>query len=399
MATYHFRAYDRNGTETRGTIYASTDSEALAALQRTGRLPFELKAIGGGPASNRSLFRQGIDYRKLFSDLAVLVSARLPLDAAISILASTARSSLTRRSLELLVNDIQAGTPASSAFRKLPGLPESIAALFESAEGGGQIERIILRVAGYFEEQATAREGVLSAIAYPIFLIVALLIAVAIIFSSLVPAVAPLLESTTPAPLSTIGMLLFVHHIVQDYGVPFLFFAVAGLATLVASALTTPGRRKLTIVLLKLPLLGQVLRDRSIGLYLETLGMLLLNGVAMRRALALARSTCTLPGIPRLLMGIENGVVSGRSFSEAARESHLFDSTTMALITIGYEAGKLGETVERAAIMLRTRANLTLSRAIAVISPTLTIVSGGFIGALVLTIMSALMQMNDMALQ
>jgi len=162
---------------------------------------------------------------------------------------------------------------------------------------------------------------------------------------------------------------------------------------------TAVGRDTVSSLWLRMPLLGRISGARGCARYLHVLGMLLANGVPMKKALELAASSCPVAAYRSKMTSIRSAVTAGVPFRKAAREANLFDSTSLSLIEMGDEANKLPDALKRAAFLLETETSRTIRRMLTLLTPAITIVMGGVIGGIVVSVMDALLSINNLAVQ
>lgn len=404
MTSYQYKAYGPTGNLVEGSVGATNREQALKAVQRLGLSPFHV-AVGGKPQVSslssvfRAKFKSKLDFARLFADLDVLLTAGFTIDRAIQTLLFEARLSHETKALKTVHERLASGGQLASSFQAIEGLTPSVLALLESAEGSGRIDTVIASLAKSYHQAAENRGAILQAIAYPLFLLCSMIGAFLVILFSLAPAIAPVFENGATSQNSVVSGLIFLHDLLSSNADFLAMVGVAGIATGAWLALTSRGRNLLLCAAMRLPHIGGLIRDGGTARYLETLATLLHNGVSMRKALNLSAGACPIPSFRDRLDAISNQVVSGGAFKQAAAAANLFDYTTLALIAVGDDASRLPHALDRAANLLFARAKQKMDRAVALLSPIMTITMGVMIGGLVLSIMSALLEINDAVLQ
>ncbi len=216
---------------------------------------------------------------------------------------------------------------------------------------------------------------------------------------ALVPAIDPVFEGISDKRPALISMLAAGRIFFLSYGWLVLMVTPPAGAIALYIRQTAAGREALSRLWLKLPLLGWISGTRGCARYLHVLGMLLANGVPMKKALELAASSCPVSAYRPKLALIRTDVTAGAPFRKAARETGLFDATSLSLIEMGDEANKLPEALKRAAFLLETETRRTIQRLLTLLTPTITIVMGGVIGGIVVSVMDALLSINNLAVQ
>lgn len=401
MTRFFYRAHGKDGIEAKGVIEAGSRVEAARLVSRSGRKLVELReettTFGAMPDIwGHVIPRSSFNYHRLFSELAILLQAGFTIDAALKAIAASQKG---KASLGNVVVSIGSGNSFSEAIAKLPDADPSVVALLVSGEHSGRLDEVVAVLAAMFEEEKKRKADVLEALLYPAFLVLMMLLAVGIIMFALVPAIDPVFEGIAdkrPVLISVLaaGRLFLLSH---GWFIP-IGILLSGAAIFYARR-TSAGREAVSLIWLKVPFLGRISGTRGCSRYLHVLGMLLANGVPIRKALELSASSCHITAYQPKMTAIRNEVTAGMPFRKAARDADLFDSTSMSLIDMGDEANKLPEALKRAAFLLETEASRDIRRMLSLLTPIITIVMGGAIGGIVISVMDALLSINNLAVQ
>ncbi len=401
MIRFSYRAYGKDGVETKGQIEAGSRLEAARLISRSGRKLVDLREekVSRGTASPiwaKIMARRSISFHRLFSELTILLQAGFTIDAALKAIAASQKG---KEGLADVVGSIGSGSSFSEAVAKLPDANPAVVALLVSGEHSGRLDEVVSVLATMFEEEKKRKTEVLEALLYPIFLVLMMLFAVGIIMFALVPAIDPVFEGIADKRPVLISVLSAGRLLLLSYGwlIP-IGILLGGVAILYARQ-TAAGRDAVSFLWLKMPLLGRISGARGCARYLHVLGMLLANGVPMKKALELAASSCPVTAYRSKMTSIRSAVTAGVPFRKAAKEANLFDSTSLSLIEMGDEANKLPDALKRAAFLLETETSRNIRRMLTLLTPAITIVMGGVIGGIVVSVMDALLSINNLAVQ
>ena len=148
-----------------------------------------------------------------------------------------------------------------------------------------------------------------------------------------------------------------------------------------------------------LPGIGPFARDRAVSRYLGAAALLTGHGVPINRALELAIKACPLRVLHPALTKVRTRVLEGGSFVAALTEAQMLDEATLAIIGIGEEANRLPQMLERAGYLLERRSAQTIDRALKILTPLITILMGILIGGLVISVMTSILSINDLAFE
>ncbi len=408
MARYNYKAYDMRGALVEGEVPAATRDTALEVLARKGYLPFELGEAGAGDVKwwRRELFETGrlsLESLGLFTrELASLVGAHLPLDEALRIIA--VQPMLPRR-LKAAVRTVQSrvieGDSLSEALAAQgQAFPEYYWRLVGAGEAGGSLESALGDLANFLEASAAMRGRVTSALIYPAILVVAAMIAVGIVMSVLVPAIAPLFaEAKAPLPL-LIGLLIDADAFLRSYGLVILgAIAACAIAIAAANASAPAFRRALDRNLLRLPIFGRIIERRETGRLARTLATLIKNGVPIVEAMRISGSVLSNRAIAGAVLDASKAIQQGESLSAPLARSGVLSDLFVRLAAIGEQTGELDVLLIRAADIYDSALARQMQRLASLITPIATVVIGVVVGGLILSVMSALLSINDLALK
>jgi general secretion pathway protein F len=406
---YGYRAYDASGRLVEGEIAADSRKMALDLLGRRGVYPLEI-ASGLAPDAakpwwNRDivLFRRvPLSGLALFTrELAVLVKADLPLDETLRIVAlQPSLSASMRRVTEGVLASVLEGQSLSQALAAADGVfPEFYWRLVRGGEASGTLGAVLEDVAGFLERSAEMRAKVLSALLYPAILMTVAGLAVAAIMAVLLPAIVPLLRDAG-APLPFIVRVL--ESIREAVAANWLGGAVVvGAAAVLAVALIATGqlKRALSRLALRVPLLRGLITQREVARFARTLATLMKSGVPLLDATRIAGGVLANGRYREAIDGVAETVRQGASLTRPLTESGLFPEVALRLIAVGEKTGQLETMLLRTADIFEAALQRQLDRMTALITPALTLLIGGLVGGLIVSVMSALLGINELAVQ
>ncbi len=404
MASFTYRAYLTDGSPEAGRIDAADSHDAARKLLQAGKRPFaltELDVAGSAQQANALWWqiRRTPDLAKLLSELSVLLEAGFNVPAALRIFATAEASGHHRTQLLTISDQIANGKSFSEAFSTLPGLPSTMGAMIASGESSGRIVEVIARMAEDHRYRAERRSAILGALAYPAFLVLMIIAAVLFLSLFLMPAIEPIFEAGTAqkpvvvALFSGLGRLLSGHAVAIVCGV--LVSALG--ATLLWQR--PAGRLAIARLLLKMPILGRLRRDNAVATYLHTLSLLMENDVAMIEALRLAALTCSIPDMKARFASVRDGVATGERLQDACKKTGMFSDATLTLVGIGEESNRLPTLLRRASALVEAKVKRRIDQLVTFLTPAITIALGLTVGGLFVSVMTALLSVNEVAVQ
>lgn len=403
---FKFKAYLVNGSEDRGVMDAPSKQEALRLLSAKGRSAFfleevsvETKAIKDNERTPFRLNAGRVNPTRLFYDLAMLTDAGLTITQSLRSVRATEPDRAQRKAIETIEAAMSSGKTASQSFALVGDIPRDALGLIASGESAGRLPSIFKSLAAHHEERQKARSAMIAALAYPAFLFVLMALAIGVITFVLVPSIEPIFENADrPAPF-IIDSLSQLRMILEQCSILFIALLI-GLGCLsfvpqVRDYFQIMSQR----MLLRLPIAGSLITKRGLSQYLSSLSILLEHGGTMANALLLSAECSPVAQFRPILLKVRDKVTSGSALTPALRESGLFDERILSLIAVGDEANRLPLVAAHAANIIQDEAQARLSKFLSALTPAITIVLGLLIGGLVVSVMSALLSINDLALQ
>ncbi|MES5484936.1 type II secretion system F family protein [Bradyrhizobium sp. INPA03-11B] len=404
MPTFRYQAYDSHGELAEGGVEAASEAGASDLLWARGLTPFRLQITGNAklPWWRRDLTSKddarAEDLTAFTREFATLHAAEVPLDDALRILSEQTTSAKVRELSEGLLADILDGATLSDAMQKRPRVfTTEYVSVVRAGEIGARVGEVLDELASLLERRAEIRAEIRSALTYPAIMIGLSLISVAIVVGGLIPSIAPILaENGRPMPAAINAIVSLQAHW------PEIIFALTMFAGLCfatfAFVVTRPSARMvLERRLLQLPIYGSFALRRETARFARTLGTLLRAGVPLLQAASSARTVIDNSyvgaGMDRAIDAIREGVALHR----ALRAETVFPAVAIRIISIGEEAGKLDRMLTRLAVMFEQQTQHSVARFMKLLTPALTLAIAIVIGGLIMTVISTILSINDIA--
>lgn len=404
MPAFDYRAYLADGATETGVVDAPSRQEAARRLAQQGRRPFHLAPDDRGSTrllqpTGRFGLTKRVDLGELFAELSVLLNAGFTIDRALGAVISGESNAQRRKQLQAVLDVTTSGRSIAEAFLTLPGISADVAALLASGERSGKMAYSCQRLAENFEARAKRRTAIIEALTYPAFLLVVMFGALIILATVLVPALEPIFEgSSAPRPF-TMRMLSALGTVFSEYPFVFPLVALIGLLVYLLASRSPAARNVLSRWSLKIPLLGPLITNAVLARYLETLSLLLGNGVTMSEALRLAGAISRHGPLRASFSIMEEEVANGARLHAAALKADVFDNPTLSLISLGDDANALPVVLDRAGKMLQSALTRRIDTLLKLLTPAMTISLGFLVGSLVVSVMTTILSINDLALQ
>lgn len=404
MPTFSFAAYSANGQKVEGTIDASDRTELDGILIARGLHAYRVDVARDQVATSRRRGRSGIptlrDYAVFTRQAAALLRAEIPVDQCMRLIVSQAKGTRIAMLASDIGDAIVAGQSLSEAVERVaPAAPLFMAPLIRSSEARGKLVPGLLDLAGMLERQLALREQMRGAFAYPGFLLVVALAMLAMVLGLLVPTLLPLFKDSgaeVPWLLSTADKAMALARepkaqLVAAGGVLGLAVAIWKARRVVRGL----GDRLLDV----LPVVGPLRRRLAVALAARTLGTLLRNGVALIPALTLTAGVSSSASIRSAFETASEDIKEGGRLSLSLRRSGVIPDATLRFVAIGEEASRLDEMLLHLADVSEADNERQISALLTLLTPALTLLIGGFVGAIILSVIKAVLSINDIAIQ
>ncbi|WP_267381061.1 MULTISPECIES: type II secretion system inner membrane protein GspF [unclassified Sphingomonas] len=406
MADFDYLAIDTRGAEKRGHVAAETIDAARGVLD--GRRLYVVRIEPGAPpqaSRGRPLFGLQLGTPKMSGKQLTLFTRQLATLNRVSPLEESLRT-ITRQTeqdgVRAIVEQVHAGVVegrrlADAMARAPKSFPALYRAMVSAGESSGSLPTILDRLAALLERQAEIRGKLITALAYPAILAVVAMGVVAALMMFVVPQVVEQFDNVgQQLPLLTRIVMGASSFLVHAWWMMLLgvILASAGLW----QALKEPGLRlAFDSWLLRIPLLGRLLRDLHAARMARTLGTMVASRLPLLDGLNLTASTIHNRRLRVASDEIVEAIRGGGSLSAAMRRTGVFPPLLTYLTASGETAGRLDEMLERAADYLEREFDRFTATALSLLEPAIIVVMGGIVATIVLSILLPILQLNTLA--
>jgi len=406
MGAFEYVAVDAAGRERKGVAEGDTPRHVRQLLREQGLLPVavdevvEQKQQDGRTARVGWRLQRGLsasDLALVTRQLATLVKSGLPLEEALLAVSQQTDKPRVRSIILGVRSKVMEGHTLADGLSDFPGsFPEIYRATVAASEQSGHLDAVLERLADYTDNRQQLRSRTLSAMLYPVMLFV---VCVAIVFFLLVSVVPKVVEvfRTSDAELPLLTQLLISgSDFMRQYGV-WLAIVVAGAIFLFTRWLRVEAnRRRWHQFLLRLPLVGKVVRGSNTARFARTLSTLTASTVPVLEALRISSEVVTnLPmkgAVEEAAVRVREGAPIGRSLGA----SRVFPPMMIHLISSGETSGELDTMLERAAVHQERELDSILQAVVGLLGPLMILVMGGLVLLIVLAMLLPIFELNQL---
>ena len=402
MATaYFFKAVAADGKLRTGTLSAETDKHVAQELKRQGLIPVY---VGLEPKSGFQLSLPSLQRGKrrdiLFftQELSTLLNAGIPLDRALLITAELTEHAAFRALVLDVVRLIKGGKSLGDSLAAHPShFSELYVNMVRAGEASGSLAQIFERLAEFERTRDDLRGYIVSSLIYPGLLTLVGLGSIFVLLDFVVPRFAQIFsDPRMKIPTPTL-IMLEASRLMQSYGLPAAAVLVAAVLALVAYVRSAAGALQWDALRLRLPVLGDALRKAETARFARAMGTLVAASVPLIQSIGISKGILNNRRIAGSLDQVAQGVKRGEGIAAPLQRAGEFPPLAGHLLSVGEETGHLDAMFNRMADIYDAETRTAIRRFTSLFEPMIILVMGLMIGTLILSLMLAIVSINDLA--
>jgi general secretion pathway protein F len=406
VPSFRWSAINSGGAVVHGVIEAPDRDALVDRLQRQGQIVLRAEPMGGRRSVADLLRieiggRRGLDRASLGEvtrELAIMLAAGQDLDRALRFVVDNVVNERARAILGEVRDKVRGGSSLAAA---LAAQPRSFSRLYigmvRAGEAGGTLASTLERLATLLERERSLRSNLRSAMIYPAVLLTAAIASLVLLLEYVLPQFAPIFEQAGAQLPAATRALMAVGGTLGAVG-PYLLLGLLAAGLIAHRALASPGvRLEADRLLLRLPLVGTLMRETMAARLTRTLGTLLQNGMPLIAALGIAKEALGNLAAAQAVDAAAVQAKSGRGLAGPLGEAGVFPARTIHLLQLGEEAAQLAPMALKAADIHDEQARLMVQRVVALAVPIITIAMGLAVAGIIGALLSAMLSLNDLA--
>jgi type IV pilus assembly protein PilC len=390
MATFAFSGRTRAGQTITGERAADSMDAAVAALRREQILvtqinPTKEKAAKGGAKAPKAKSVAAKNLAIFTRQFSVMIDAGLPLVQCLEILGNQEEDKNFSAVILATRGDVESGATLADAMRKHPKTFDALFTnMIAAGEAGGILDTILKRLAVYIEKAVKLKGQVKSAMIYPVAVILIAAVVVGVILWKVIPTFANLFAGLgAELPLPTRVVIALSNNLVR-FG-PFLLVGLGAAAYGFKVYYGTPGgRRTIDRMMLRLPVLGLLLRKIAVARFCRTLSTLLASGVSILEALDITARTSGNAIIEEALLTVRKSIERGETVAAPLKETNVFPSMVVQMIGVGEATGALDTMLGKIADFYEEEVDVAVAGLLTLLEPIMIAFLGGVVGGIVI---------------
>jgi len=392
MPTYVFKGQNRLNEIVSGERVADNREALRQALRREQITLMSVKEKGREIGIPKLAGRKKVKSRDLAiftRQFSVMIDAGLPLVQCLDILSQQQQNKYFQQVLAQVRQDVEEGSTLAAAMNRHPKVFDQLYSnMVEAGETGGILDLILQRLSTFIEKIVKLKRDVVSALIYPVAVILLAIVAIAVIMVVVIPQFQNiflgLLGPGEPLPLPTRIVVGFSNFLAGWGGLCILAGVIATVVGLKLYYKTPKGRKIIDTILLKVPILGPIFLKIAIARFSRTLSTLLSSGVPILQSLDITARTAGNVVVENAIIQIRDGVEQGKSFVEPLRASELFPHMVAQMVGIGEQTGALDSMLGKIADFYEQEVDTAIANLLTLMEPALIGFLGVTIGGIVI---------------
>jgi len=412
MTSFRYQAISENGRSTKGVIEAEDRKSALQLLGKQGLFPstLEICASNGeakapsaapmpkprrpSPRLNVGIKRK--DITAFTREMAALLGAAIPIPQALDALGEEEDNPALKQVVLKISESVCKGAALSAALEEHSRLFTNLyVSMVRVGEEAGALQKVMADLADLLEHEDEVRSEVVSAVAYPIFVLGFGVFTVTILLTVVLPRLFSMLQEMLQIlPLPTL-ILLKISGILHGHW-PWILLALAGIVIGGRRFFRSPkGAHFWDTAKLRLPIMGSVFRAAALSRFARTLGTLAKSGVSLLPALKIVENTIGNLFLARLIAQVSEETRGGDSLATPLRKLEIFPKTAIQMINVGEETGRLDEMLLKVADIEERHMRARTKTLISFLAPALILVVGALVGFMVIALLLPIFKMSQ----
>jgi general secretion pathway protein F len=402
MPLFEYKAVEPSGETVQGTMEAASLEMVVLKLQEAGNIPLHAKESGAGGFGLSALRfgRRGMNAREVgefTQQLSTLLVAGLPLDRSLQVMLELSENERVKRTVAEIRDRVREGGSLSDALEEQHGAFNRLFVnMVRAGEVGGTLDVTLLRLTDYLERSRDLKDSVVSALIYPVLLLVLAAGSLILLLVYVIPQFTPIFEELGGDLPFITKVVLGVGSILQNFWWAIILvtvFIVVQFRRMLADA---DKRFAWDTRVLAMKWVGDLVGKIEIARLSRTLGTLLTNGVPLLAALSIARNVLSNTVLRKAVGDAAREVKTGGSLAHNLTKDGRFPRLAIQMIAVGEETGQLDTMLLKVSDTYDIEVRNTIDRLLSIFTPVVTLLLAVLIGTIVLSVLVAILSINDL---
>lgn len=384
--TYVYRVRDSKGKLATGFLEAGSKTAAANQLRDNGYYIIDIypATLPGRKLKFWKSRVSTLDLALYCRQLAVMVSAGVPILSCLMVLQSQTTNKKLAGVSSALMRLLEEGRTLTNAVQQFPDvLPGIFAGMIKAGEKSGSLDQSLERLALHFEKEHQIKEKIKVAISYPLIVTAVSILTILVFLTFVLPKVNQmLLQSDVSLPLTTQIVVKTSDFFSAHWHLVLLVF-ITGYFILNRLACTRRGKEIMDRILIKTPVVGNVIIKITVFRFCITLSTLVRNGIPIIQSMDIVKGVIANSYVSAMIEKVKNYVSAGKSITESLIDSKIFPPMFIQMVKVGESTGKLDVLLDQVASYYDRDVEYNLNRLVKLIEPVLILLVGGIVGIIV----------------
>jgi type IV pilus assembly protein PilC len=388
MPDFKYQGTNRSGSSVSGVMTANSKADLQNLLRRQQITPTKMSEKG--KEFNMPTFGGGTNAKELAiftRQFSVMIDAGLPLVQCLEILGSQQENKFFQKVLINTRSMVEGGATLSTAMRSSPKVFDGLYVnMVEAGETGGILDIILQRLSTYIEKNVKLQRAVRSALIYPVGVLTIAGLVIFLLLWKVVPIFATLFAGLgVTLPLPTKIVIAMSNFVGSYFGLVIVAGIIGGIFALKAWYGTPTGKYVLDSIVLKLPVLGILMRKIAVARFTRTLGTLIASGVPILEGLDITAKTSGNAVVERALQKVRKALEEGKSLTEPLKESNVFPGMVTQMIAVGEQTGAMDAMLQKIADFYEEEVDSAVKDLLTAMEPIMIVFLGVVVGGVVIS--------------
>ena len=388
MPDFKYQGTNRSGSSVSGVMTANSKADLQNLLRRQQITPTKMSEKG--KEFNMPTFGGGVNAKELAiftRQFSVMIDAGLPLVQCLEILGSQQENKFFQKVLINTRSMVEGGATLSTAMRSSPKVFDGLYVnMVEAGETGGILDIILQRLSTYIEKNVKLQRAVKSALIYPVGVLTIAGLVIFLLLWKVVPIFATLFAGLgVTLPLPTKIVIAMSNFVGSYFGLLIVAAIIGGIFGLKAWYGTPTGKYVLDSIILKLPVLGILMRKIAVARFTRTLGTLIASGVPILEGLDITAKTSGNAVVERALQKVRKALEEGKSLTEPLKESNVFPGMVTQMIAVGEQTGAMDAMLQKIADFYEEEVDSAVKDLLTAMEPIMIVFLGVVVGGVVIS--------------
>lgn len=389
MPVYLWEGKNRGNQIQKGELEAPSEDAVRAQLNRLRIVPSKIKKKPKDLFENVAFLQPKIKEKDIIvfcRQFSTMIDAGLPIIQCLDILQSQQENITLKKMLKTIKESVESGVTLADSLKKYPKYFDNLFVnMIAAGEAGGILDVILKRLSGYMEKAAKLKSKVKGAMVYPAITVFVAVLVVAVILVFVIPVFQEMFSdmgSELPGPtLMVIAMSEFTKSKIHWMIVGLILFAIA----FKKYYGTDKGRLTVDSLMLRMPVVGILIRKVAVAKFTRTMGTMLSSGVAILEALDIVAKTAGNRVVENAIYSVRSGISEGRTMADPLQGSGVFPAMVCQMIAVGESTGALDAMLEKIADFYDEEVDQAVENLTAMIEPMMIVFLGVIVGGLIVS--------------